>query len=104
MVEEDAFWRALSNPVRRRILDRLRERPRTTGELVGEFDLSRYAVMQHLRVLVDAGVVLVRREGRRRWNLLNAAPFVGILRRWVTDWERAAAERLHDLKEHLEEE
>ena len=82
---DEAVWKALANPIRRRILDRLRHGPRTTGELAESFEgLSRYAVMQHLSVLTDAKLVLVRREGRERFNYLNAVPVRQVYERWVT--------------------
>lgn len=99
-------WKALANPVRREILDRLRQRPMTTGELAGLFDLSRFAVMQHLGVLVEAGLVFVRRQGRERWNHLNPMPIHQIARRWIRPFEVDSAERLLRLKqvaERLEE-
>ena len=67
--ELDPVWRALSDTTRRRILDLLRERPRTVNELCEPFpDLSRFAVMKHLGVLKQAGLVVDRKEGRRVWN------------------------------------
>ena len=56
-------WRGLGSPIRRRILDILRNGPISTGELAMAFpDLSRFAVMQHLGVLEESGLVLARRE------------------------------------------
>jgi DNA-binding transcriptional ArsR family regulator/uncharacterized protein YndB with AHSA1/START domain len=84
------LWRALANPVRRQILDTLRDGPRTTGELAGDVPaLSRFAVMQHLDVLTDAGLVVVRRRGRHRFNHLNPVP----LRRWYERWVVPLADR-----------
>jgi DNA-binding transcriptional ArsR family regulator/uncharacterized protein YndB with AHSA1/START domain len=91
-------WKALADPTRREILDLLRTRPRTTGDLAGEFELSRFGVMKHLKVLVDAHLVYVRRRGRERWNHLNPVPIQEIARRWITPFEVAAAERLLRLK------
>ena len=69
---------------RREILDPLRAGPKTTGWLDGRLTtLSRYAVMQHLGVLVDAGLVLVRREGRYRYDYLNAVPLRDLYERRV---------------------
>lgn len=66
------FWKALADPRRRLIVDLLREKPRTTGELCRLFgDVSRFAVMKHLNILQDTGLITVQREGRERWNLLN---------------------------------
>ena len=95
-------WRALADPTRRQILDLLREGPRTTGDLVEQFDLSRFGVMKHLGILVEAGLVTVRREGRLRWNELNPMPIHQIYRRWIKPFETAAADRLMRLKTHAE--
>lgn len=100
----DAVWRALSNPVRRRILDLLVGGPRTTGELAEAFEgLSRFAVMQHLKVLEEAELVIPRREGRHRFNHLNAVPIQRIHRRWVSRYTGRWADALVSLKEEIEE-
>lgn len=102
--ENDAVWRALSNPVRRRILDLLVGGPRTTGELAEAFEgLSRFAVMQHLKVLEEAELVIPRREGRHRFNHLNAVPIQRIHRRWVSRYTGRWADALVSLKEEIEE-
>lgn len=102
---EQEVWRALANPVRRRILDLLRDGPRTTGGLAEEFsELSRFAVMQHLRVLTEAGIVVPRKEGRLRHNYLNPAPIQQIYDRWVTRNARPWTEALVTLKQEVEEE
>src|SRR5262245_20656180 len=83
-------WRALANPVRRQLLDELGRGPRTTGDLAAALpELSRFAVMQHLEVLVDADLVLARRRGRERFNYLNAVP----LQRWYERWVVPLAQR-----------
>lgn len=74
----DTVWRALGDPTRRRILELLGERPRTTGELCAAFPTTRFAVMKHLALLVEAGLVEVRRQGRERWNHLASAPLRAI--------------------------
>jgi DNA-binding transcriptional ArsR family regulator len=66
--------------------------------------LSRYAVMQHLRVLEHAGIVLVRREGRERWNQLNAVPIQRELERWLNSFQQASASQLLAFERHLEKE
>lgn len=99
----ELVWRALANPVRRRILDLLRERPRPTGDLAGEFgELSRFAVMQHLGVLEEGGLVVRRKDGRRTINHLNPVPIQRIYDRWVSRYQRPWAESLVDLKVQLE--
>lgn len=80
---EHAIWRALADPTRRRILDLLRSKSRTTGQIASEFPVTRYAVMKHLSVLADAGLVLVERRGRERVNHLNPVPIQAIYRRWI---------------------
>src|SRR5262245_38424772 len=90
------LWRALANPVRRQLLDALRGGPSTTGDLASATpELSRFAVMQHLAVLEEAGLVLVRRRGRQRFNHLNPVPLRDWYERWVTPFaDRTAAELL----------
>lgn len=101
----EEVWRALASPVRRRILDLLRDGPLTTGELDALFaDHSRFAVMQHLAVLVGADLVVARREGRRRYNYLNAVPIQGIYDRWVSRYMQPWTEALVDLRVELESE
>jgi DNA-binding transcriptional ArsR family regulator len=103
--EDDAFWRALANPQRRRMLDLLKSGPRTTGEVADDFAaLSRYAVMQHLGVLEEAGLVVVRREGRQRFNHLNPVPIREVYERWVSRFAGIDATKLVALKTHLEKE
>lgn len=101
----DMVWKALSDPTRRRVIDLLAGRPRTTGELAEAFsELSRFAVMKHLRVLSEAGLVVVRREGRQRWNHLNAVPLRRIYEQWVAPRADAWATSLLRLKSVSEQE
>jgi DNA-binding transcriptional ArsR family regulator len=103
-VRDDLVFKALADARRRRILDLLKARPRTTGELCARFarSLDRCTVMQHLGVLERAELVLVRREGRLRWNYLNAAPFREIGERWISPFAGPAVELLMRLKRDLE--
>jgi DNA-binding transcriptional ArsR family regulator len=91
---EAGVWRAMSDPSRRKILDLLRVRPRTTGQLAREFSISRIAVMRHLAVLGQAGLVVSRKRGRERWHYLNALPLERLHRRWVGPVEAGWARRL----------
>jgi len=95
-------WKALSDPSRRRILDLLRLRPRTTGELAGRFRTTRFAVMKHLGVLERARLVTIRRRGRERWNHLNAVPLQQIYERWISPYEAEWAASLLRLKRSAE--
>ena len=78
----DQVWRAVANPTRRRLIELLRDAPRTTGELCGAFRTTRFATMKHLGVLERAGIVTVRRAGRERWNVLNPQPLREVEGRW----------------------
>ncbi len=78
----DQVWQAVANPSRRRLIELLRDGPRTTGELCGAFRTTRFATMKHLGVLERAGIVTVRRQGRERWNILNPEPLHEVEGRW----------------------
>ena len=99
----DAVWKAIANPNRRRMLDLLKEGPLTTGALADHFpDLSRFAVMQHLKVLTAADLVVVIREGRERHNYLNPVPIQQIYDRWVSRYMQSWTDALTTLKGELE--
>lgn len=101
--ELDPVWRALSNAVRRRILDLLMDGPRTTSELADFFpDLSRFAVMQHLSVLAEADLVVPVRDGRLRYNYINPVPIQRIYDRWVSRYMKPWTDALTSLKTALE--
>lgn len=102
---EEAVFRALANPWRRRLLDLLRDGPRTTGDLATRLpEISRYAVMQHLGVLEEAGLVVGERRGRQRFNHVNAAPLRRAYDRWVHRFADDLAGELVALDRHLERE
>ena len=102
--KNDATWKALADGTRRDILDVLAERPQTTGELVARFDhLSRTNVMKHIEVLVRANLIIVRREGRSRWNYLNPAPIQAVCDRWVSKHVKKLASSMARLKDHVEQ-
>ena len=101
---DDRIFKALADGRRREILDLLRAAPRTTGALCEHFagSLDRCTVMQHLKVLERAGLLVVVREGRTRWNYLDAGPFKAIHDRWISPFAGAAVELLARLKRDLE--
>lgn len=102
--DEERIFKALASGTRRHILDRLKDHPRTTGELCQGFpNLDRCTVMQHLGVLEEAGLVIVQRKGRHRWNYLNALPIKYIYDRWIGEFADHAVEMLAELKTNLEE-
>jgi DNA-binding transcriptional ArsR family regulator len=101
--ELESVWRALSSPVRRRMLDHLRDGHLTTGELAAQFpELSRFAVMQHLSVLAEVDLVRFRRYGRERHNYLNPVPIQRLHDRWVTRYLQPWTEALVRLRDKLE--
>jgi DNA-binding transcriptional ArsR family regulator/uncharacterized protein YndB with AHSA1/START domain len=105
-LEEDTapLWRALADPTRRRILDLLRERPLITGEIAAQFPISRIAVMRHLEVLSEAGLVTSRKRGRERWHYLNAVPLQKLHRRWAEPAAAGFASALLRLQDTVEAE
>ncbi|MFN4023798.1 MAG: ArsR/SmtB family transcription factor [Hyphomonas sp.] len=101
--KEDLIFKALANPVRRAILDALKDAPQTTGELCAGFaHLDRCTVMQHLKVLEGADLVIAHRVGRVRWNHLNALPIRHIHDRWIGPHAAGAVTMLTRLKADLE--
>lgn len=101
--ENDKTFKALSAPVRRALLDSLKNGPMTTGALCARFSsLDRCTVMQHLKILERAGLVIVRRDGRERWNHLNPLPIKHIHDRWIGPYAAQAVEMLGRIKSDLE--
>jgi DNA-binding transcriptional ArsR family regulator len=99
----DRVFKALADPTRRRMLDLMASRPRTTGELAAAFPkLSRFAVMKHLTVLRKAGLLIASRDGRKRWNAINAAPLVEVLSRWAGKYQQAWADVLLNVRDAAE--
>lgn len=97
--EMDIVFQALSHATRRRILDLVKARPgQSVGELAAAFDVSRIAVMNHLAVLEQAGLILSAREGRTRRLYLNVAPIQLIRDRWINAFDAPWAERVTSIK------
>ena len=101
--EEDAVFKALANGKRRQMLDAIRDAPLTTGALCERFaEMDRCTVMQHLKVLEEAELIIPRREGRERWNHLNALPIQAIHDRWISQYAGHAMNVLSALRADLE--
>src|SRR6476620_5799345 len=101
--DDDRVFKALADPTRRHLLDRLFEREgRTLGELESELEMSRFGVMKHLRVLEDAGLVVRRRSGRETLHFLNPVPIRLIHDRWIDKYTERRVSALTDLKSELE--
>jgi DNA-binding transcriptional ArsR family regulator len=92
----------VAEPTRRRILDLLRLRARPVGELVKLLGLSQPGVSKHLRLLREAGLVQVRRDGQRRWYELDPEPLAE-LDEWLEPYRELWDDRLDRLERHLEE-
>jgi DNA-binding transcriptional ArsR family regulator len=105
MDDDDAVFRALADPTRRHLLDRLYARDgRTLSELVGgQEEMSRFGVMKHLRVLEAAGLVVTRRSGREKLHFLNPVPVRLIHDRWISKYAERHVSALAELKTELED-
>src|SRR3954466_15409441 len=104
MNDDDRAFRALADPSRRLLLDRLYERDgRTLTELDGELEMTRFGVMKHLRVLEEAGLVATRKQGREKLHFLNPVPIRQIHDRWIDKYTERQVSALLDLKNELEE-
>ena len=102
--DDDRVFKALADPTRRFLLDRLFERDgRTLSELESELEMTRFGVMKHLRVLEDAGLVVTRRKGREKLHFLNPVPIRQIHDRWIDKYTERRVSALLELKDELEE-
>ncbi|GAA4498232.1 hypothetical protein GCM10023191_043080 [Actinoallomurus oryzae] len=103
-MDDDLVFKALADPTRRLLLDRLFERDgRTLTELESQLDMTRFGVMKHLRVLEEAGLVVSRKTGRSRTHYLNPVPVRRIHDRWIGKYTERRAAALSELKTRLEE-
>jgi DNA-binding transcriptional ArsR family regulator len=101
--DDDLVFRALADPTRRQLLDRLFERDgRTLTELERDLDMTRFGVMKHLRVLEEAGLVVSRRSGREKHHFLNPVPIRLIHDRWIHKYTELRVSALSELKTQLE--
>ncbi len=104
MTDDDRVFKALADSTRRFLLDRLFARDgRTLTELESELEMTRFGVMKHLRVLEDAGLVVVRRSGREKLHFLNPVPIRLIHDRWIDKYTKRHVSALAELKSELEE-
>ena len=103
-MDGDDVFRALADPTRRHLLDRLFERDgRTLTELEAKLEMTRFGVMKHLQVLEGAGLVVTRRSGREKLHFLNPVPIRLIHDRWIDKYTERRVSALADLKTKLEE-
>src|SRR6476660_5420939 len=100
----DAVFKALADPIRRDLLDALfLEDGQTLSALEARFEITRFGVMQHLKILEEAGLVVTRRRGREKLHFLNPVPIRLVHDRWVSKYAEPWAAGLSELKTDLEE-
>jgi DNA-binding transcriptional ArsR family regulator len=100
---EDKVFKALGDPGRRLLLDRLHtDNGQTLTQLCQHLDMSRQAVAKHLRVLEEATLVATIWQGREKLHYLNPVPIHDIAERWIGKYERGRLRALRDLKDALE--
>ena len=100
----DAVFKALADPSRRELLDRLyAENGQTLNQLCARLVMTRQAVSKHLAILEDANLVATVKRGREKLHYLNPVPIHEIAERWIGKYERHRLRALSDLKRGLEE-
>ena len=104
MSDTDLLFKALADPGRRKLLDRLHASDgQTLTELCGYLDMTRQGVTQHLALLEAANLVAVHWRGREKLHFLNPVPLQEIYDRWICKFEKPRLKSLRDLKQRLEE-
>ena len=104
-VDLDNAFKALADPGRRLLLDRLHaDNGQTLGQLCRHLDMTRQAVTKHLKLLEDARLVVTIWRGREKLHYLNPVPIHAIAERWIGKYERGRLRALAELKRRLEEE
>jgi len=102
-MDDDAVFRALADPSRRKLLDRLRRKNgQTLAELCRGLDMTRQAVAKHLTVLEGANLVASKRQGREKLHFINPVPIHQIAERWISKFEQPRLSALAELKRNLE--
>ncbi len=105
MIDADLLFKALADPGRRKLMDRLRAHDgQTLTELCQHLDMTRQGVTQHLAVLEAANLVAVRWRGREKLHFLNPVPLQEIYDRWIRKFEQPRLDALSELKNRLEAE
>src|SRR5690348_11785893 len=104
VIEDDALFKALADPTRRALLDRLRERNgQTLGELCEPLDMARQSATQHLGLLEAANLITTIRRGREKLHYLNPVPLWDIAERWIETFERPRLRALSAIRQRAEE-
>ena len=101
--KDEKVFKALANLDRRRMLDLLKDGPKTVGDLCEAISyLDRCTVMLHLKSLENADLIIAKKEGRFRWNYLNVEPIQRIYNRWIKEYAQPASDLLVQLKDNIE--
>jgi DNA-binding transcriptional ArsR family regulator len=99
----DLVFKALADPSRRQLLDRLhKHNGQALGELCEHLDMTRQAVTKHLAILETANLVAAVRRGREKLHYINPVPIHDIAERWINKFERSRLDALRELKKQLE--
>jgi DNA-binding transcriptional ArsR family regulator len=102
-MDDDKVFKALADPSRRMLLDRLCERNgQTLGQLCETMDMKRQSVTQHLGLLEQANLISTVRRGREKLHFINPVPLYEVYERWIRKFEEGRLSLLHDLKHELE--
>ena len=100
----DSIFKALADPTRRAILDRLLlEQGQTLSQLIDGLDMRRQSATRHIRILEAASLVTSRRQGREKLHYLNPLPIAEIGRRWLDKYSADRASAILNLKDALQE-
>lgn len=100
----DAVFKALADPTRRALLDRLyEENGLTLSQLCAQLGMTRQAVTQHLALLEAADLVVIVWRGREKLHYLNPVPLQEVYERWIRKYEQRRLQAVHDLKRRLED-
>jgi DNA-binding transcriptional ArsR family regulator len=103
MKEQDKVFKALADPSRRKLLDRLHAKNgQTLSELCRGLEMARQSVTQHLELLEDANLISVQRQGREKLHYFNPVPIHDIYERWIRKFEEERLTALHNFKTKLE--
>ena len=102
-MDQDAVFKALADPTRRKVLDLLSaEHGQTLGTLCAQLDMTRQSATQHLGILEAANLISTRRRGREKLHFVNPVSLYEVYARWVKKFETQRLGLLHDLKTDLE--
>ena len=104
-MDDDKVFKALADPGRRRLLDRLCEQNgQTLGQLCDRMEMTRQSVTQHLGILEDANLISTVRRGREKLHFINPVPLYEVYGRWIRKFEEGRLGLLADLRQQLEQE